>query len=412
MNERGIETKYNRPDELIGAYLTSVVSGVGGRIKSSPDDFVVEEIPAYSPKGEGEHLFLKARKRGMSTPTLIRIICKKFKAREFQIGYAGLKDRDATTTQWISVHLPVRDRREIAARAVDELNAENENFSILESAFHTNKLKLGHLKGNRFVIKAVDLAVPSLEARRLCDAIKRELSERGVPNYFGAQRFGAARNGHTACMAFMRGDYQTAFELLYPFMRDGSPSDGRQADLYKLFVKKNWRKLISETPQAMLRVVASAYQSRLFNLFLSERAGEIDRIYAGQWAQKNDSGAKFISDDEAADNERCRAKAISPTGPIYGPDMRWSSGAAGEAERELYLSQPAPMESLRNPVGGVHLPGERRVMRFFADPIQIDFDDAENSASFAFSLPSGCYATVLLREFMKNEEAESAPLPE
>lgn len=406
------KSSYDRGDDLIGAYLTSGVSGVGGLIKSSPDDFVVEEIPAYSPKGEGEHLFIKARKRGMSTPTLIRIICKKFKAREFQIGYAGLKDRDATTTQWISVHLPVKDRRVIAARAVDELNAENENFSIIESAFHVNKLKLGHLKGNRFVIKVADLAVPAVEAKKICETIKLELSERGVPNYFGAQRFGAARNGHVVCMAFMRGDYQTAFELLYPFMRGGSPADGRQADLYKLFIKKSWRKLVAETPQAMLRVVASAYQSRLFNVFLSERANEIDKIYAGQWAQKNDSGAKFISDDEAADNERCRAKAISPTGPIYGPDMRWSSGVMGEAERELYMSQSAPMESLRNPVGGVHLPGERRAMRFFADPIQINFDEAGNSASFAFSLPSGCYATVLLREFMKNEDAESAPLPE
>ena len=158
-------------------YLTEEITGTGGTIKESPEDFRVEEIPLYAPCGEGEHLYIEFEKKGMTTHQLLRRAAQVFSVAERDIGYAGLKDAKATTTQTISVPL-------IEPEAATQL--EDDQIRILSAVKHRNKLRLGHLAGNRFLIRIAD---PLPESLSRAEKVIEVLQQQGVPNYFGAQRY-------------------------------------------------------------------------------------------------------------------------------------------------------------------------------------------------------------------------------
>ncbi|WP_432822691.1 tRNA pseudouridine(13) synthase TruD, partial [Trichloromonas sp.] len=128
----------------MSSYLTATVPGTGGTIKESPEDFLVEEIPLYPPCGEGEHLYLLVEKEGVSTHDMLHRLAKALKVKEREIGYAGLKDAKARTRQTVSI-------TGVKPEQVKAL--EFEDIRILDARFHGNKLRLGHLAGNRFTIR-------------------------------------------------------------------------------------------------------------------------------------------------------------------------------------------------------------------------------------------------------------------
>ncbi len=170
-------------------YLTADLPGVSGRLKETPEDFLVEEIPAYEPSGEGEHLFLWIEKRDVAADQLVRHLARSLEVSRDDIGVAGLKDKRGVTRQFVSV----------PARAADRLEAANaEEVHVLSATRHTNKLRTGHLKGNRFsILLRTDSAPESLDAAQ---HIVERLKQLGVPNYYGEQRFGTG--GETAVLGF------------------------------------------------------------------------------------------------------------------------------------------------------------------------------------------------------------------
>ena len=154
------------------------------RFKQSPRDFVVEEIPLYDFSGEGEHLVMFVRKKSLSTMEMVGIFARFLGIKNRDIGYAGMKDKHAMTKQYISIH---KQHEEALERF------EHEGIKILSKVYHNNKIRIGHLKGNRFYIKLKKVNPTS--ALKLDEALKN-ISKSGMPNYFGFQRFGNDGNNH------------------------------------------------------------------------------------------------------------------------------------------------------------------------------------------------------------------------
>jgi tRNA pseudouridine13 synthase len=175
-------------------FVTPELPGTGGEVRATPEDFEVEEVGAYAPSGEGPHLFVFVEKRGRNTRDVARELALALRVSERDIGVAGQKDRHALTRQFFSV----------PGRAPDDARSlSGEGWRVLSAALHGNKLKTGHLKGNRFRIRIRNAAPDCLERAR---AVARALEERGFPNAFGPQRFG--RDGQNAQLgrALVRGE--------------------------------------------------------------------------------------------------------------------------------------------------------------------------------------------------------------
>lgn len=346
-------------------YLTHELPGIGGEIRARHADFLVEEQPLYRPCGEGEHLYLMVEKRGLGTPEMVDLVAAHFGVRRSAVGTAGMKDAQAITRQVVSVHTPGK-------RLESFPMLRHESVSVLWADQHTNKLRTGHLAGNRFSIKIRGVAMTDAP-RGL--RILRELERRGLPNYFGPQRFGAKSDNHHVGRAVLTGESK--------------------------------RRMPTQKRKLML----NALQSAVFNEVLAERvrAGTMDRLSAGDVAFKHDSGAVFAVDGALADSEetlvRLREFAISPSGPMWGAKMMRASGAAGDAELQAlgkFDLTPEAFEASRQ--AGL-VPGIRRPLRVAVRDAEIEggIDEHGPHVRVAFDLPGGAYATTVLREIMKND---------
>ena len=152
---------------------------LAARIRSVPDDFLVEEIAGFQAHGEGEHLLLTIEKRSLNTAEAAKRLATWAGLPEMAIGYAGMKDRHAVTRQRFSVHLPRRIAPDLSTLQADD-------FKVLESVWHNRKLPRGALAGNRFV-----LTLREVQGQRdAIDARLAQVAARGIPNWFGGQRFG------------------------------------------------------------------------------------------------------------------------------------------------------------------------------------------------------------------------------
>lgn len=340
-----------RPTSSALPHVTSEVPPIPGTLRGSPEDFEVVEIPAYAPAGEGEHLFLRIRKRDWTTPLAVRRMAEALGVDPGAAGWAGLKDRHAVTEQWVSLH------RADASRA---LALGIEGIEVLEAVPHTSKLRTGHLRANRF-----GLRVRGTPHDRLQDvqAVLARLAETGVPNYFGEQRFGREGDNYTRA---------------HRWLVEGGRAPRSRFD----------RKLL-----------ASAFQSALFNQRVATRVarGELGRIFPGELARKEDSGGLFVVEDVAEAQARADAWQISPTGPMFGPKMRWPEDEAREAERALLAEAGLTPEQLVRI--GRSGEGTRR-------PVRVRLQDArlrveEDGFTLAFTLPKGSYATVVMEEVLK-----------
>ncbi|MEF2278125.1 tRNA pseudouridine(13) synthase TruD [Deinococcus sp. YIM 134068] len=321
--------------------------GTGGRLRSAPEDFRVEEVPAYPLSGEGDHLYLHIEKTGHTTAHVLRELSARLGVRDRDVGVAGLKDRHAVTTQWISV--PARFGDRVAAFALDGVR-------VLETRRHTNKLGLGHLRGNRFVVRVRDAAGTADTAA----ATLAELVARGVPNYFGPQRFGLRGLNAEEGLRVLRGESR----LRDPRVR---------------------------------RFLTTSVQSMVFNRFLSLRLerGLFDRLVVGDMAKKHDTGGVFLVKDAGAESPRAGRGEVSATGTLFGKKARPLTGDAGELEREALATfglTPEAFASRR---------GDRRLTRVFPEEARVTPE--EDGYTVAFTLPRGSFATSVLREIMKTD---------
>lgn len=393
-------------------FLTADIPGTGGTIKDSPGDFVVTEIPSYLPCGSGEHLYLTIEKRGLTTLEAVRRVAVALKVPEREVGYAGLKDAVGVTTQTIS--LPrVRPDAALALRL--------EGLTPLDAAFHTNKLKPGHLKGNRFRITVRGVAAG---AERIAAAVLDILAERGVPNYFGSQRYGAQGNSHQIGRAMLQGEWRRAVDCLIgspDAVRDeawrGAIAAYRQGDLagalrlmprgcrterevlQRLVARPDqWEKAFAAVHPRLKKLYLSAFQSFLFDRVVAARLDRLDRVMTGDLAWKHSNGACFLVADAAEEQPRTERFEISPSGPMFGPRMTLPAGEPLAIETAV-LAAEGVSDELTGGSAVFRLEGERRPLRVpLGEP---SFEVDSGVLMLSFSLPRGSYATSVVREITK-----------
>ncbi len=337
--------------------VTADLPGCGGRVKASPEDFRVDEIPAYPPSGAGPHLWLLVEKRDRTTRDVVRELARVLGVPDRDAGCAGLKDRAAVTTQWISFP---------AARDPDPASLAGPGYRVLQASRHGNKLRTGHLRGNRFLVtvRGGDLA----RARACADALRA----RGFANYFGPQRFGAA---------------------------------GRNADLGRalLLGRRDPEAERAARDRFLRRLVLSAWQARVFNAWLAERLR--DGLFAvalpGDVLKRLDSGGLFVCEAPEVDAPRVRSFACSPAGPMFGHKMPGAAGEALAREERLLAAEGVTRADLARGRGETE--GTRRAARL---PVDLTLEPAEGGFRARFELPRGSYATVLLEELVKGGAVE------
>jgi len=393
-------------------YLTIDIPGTGGIIKETPEDFLVEEVPLYLPCGEGEHTYVTIEKRGLTTLEAVRRISRALGVPDREIGYAGMKDAVGVTRQTVSIP-------RVSPDVCSALNLPG--IAVLASVRHRNKLRLGHLAGNRFRVRVREVGD---EASERAEAVLAVLTARGVPNYFGAQRYGLHGNSHLIGRAMVRGEWRTAFDYVIgdPLaMRDerwrGAIEAYRRGDLeesIRLFpghcrTERDILQRLLKRPDAhekafyaihprLKKLYLSAYQSSLFDRLLAERLDALDRVMAGDLAMKHENGACFLVTDAAAEQPRAAAFEISPTGPMFGFRMLFPEGEPRAMEEALLAAEELELSSFNLP-GGLAMDGERRPLRV---PLREPSAMMDNDALIlSFALPRGSYATSVLREVVK-----------
>lgn len=326
-----------------------------GRYKESPEDFVVEEQPAYEPSGHGDHVWMWIEKRGQSTLDMLHELAERLDRDEREFGIAGLKDAQAVSRQWVSLE------------HVDPARCEGlrgERFTVQRVSRHANKLRMGHLRGNRFEIV---LRGTGPDDVRIAQQALDEIARSGVPNYFGEQRFGK------------RGaNLQKGIDVL----------------------RGNARAFAARMPRRVFGLVISAVQSEVFNRVVGKRLASLGTLWPGDLAFQHRNGAVFAVTDAAREQPRADSFLLSPSGPMPGPEMPQPEGEA------LALEASALAEIGLDAAAFAGLPfrlarGERRPLRVpvtdvAATPVTAD------SLRVSFALPRGAYATAVLRELLSD----------
>ncbi|MGB5260015.1 MAG: tRNA pseudouridine(13) synthase TruD [Gammaproteobacteria bacterium] len=325
-----------------------------GQIRQVAEDFRVTEIPLIEPAGAGEHVWVQVQKRNANTPVIAERLASVAGVHPRKVSFAGMKDRHAVTEQWFSVHLPGRDDP-------DWTQLDDDNTRVLAHARHGRKLQRGALRGNAFrlVIREVtgDVEVLGQRLHQVCTS--------GVPNYFGAQRFG----------------------------RDGSNLQTAE----RLFANPRLR--LSRNQRSM---ALSSMRSLLFNRVLSERVAMDcwDRPVTGDAMQLEGSHSFFIAD--AIDDDllrRVREHDIHPTGPLCGQGTIVVTGECLDIENRVLAAYADNIAGL----AAAGLRNDRRALRVMPGDFTWNWP-AENCLELMFSLPAGSYATAVLRELIEYRE--------
>ncbi|MEN8149071.1 MAG: tRNA pseudouridine(13) synthase TruD [Planctomycetota bacterium] len=391
-------------------WLTRDLPGTGGAMRERLEDFVVEEIPLYEPVGVGEHLYVTIQKVGISTHEAVRRVARALGVPERSIGYAGLKDARAIAIQTLSV-----------AGVPDDPVIEDDAVSLVAAKRHGNKLRPGHLRGNRFHIRVRGTVDDGPDRAR---AILDDLTERGVPNRFGPQRFGSKGDADLVGRGLIRGDPEAAVDALLftpgPIEETGRVAEarelGRAGDLegarrafpasYRaerqvlevLIRGGDAERALRRVPKPVRKIHLSAYQSRLFNRLVDDRLATLGTLEEGDLAYLHDRGAVFTVEDAAAEQARADAFEISPSGPLFGRKVKLAEGEPGERERALLETEGLDLRAFG--ASGIRLSGERRPFRVPLGEARVR-PDGDGAIMVSFALPRGSFATAVMAEVMK-----------
>lgn len=329
---------------------------VKGAIKTTPDDFIVQEILSFEPSGSGEHAFVYVEKWGENTDFIARQLARFTQTKSRDIGFAGLKDRHGRTSQWFSIHLPGREDP-------DWNEFQGEQFKALTSTRNDRKLRRGAIKVNQFTLTLRDLDQTASSLLSRLAAIQ----QKGVPNYFGPQRFG--RDGNNV---------EQALELIRNPARRINPN--------------------------LRGILLSAARSEIFNQILSERVrlGNWDQSIPGDVYMFCDSKSHFEADADAEDiKERIQQKIIHPSGPLVGENPSGARAEAAEIENRILGNFIELREGLR----AEKLDSLRRPYRLIPGCLTSTIPD-DRSLTIQFTLPAGAYATTVLRELIAFEASQ------
>ncbi|MDE2249014.1 MAG: tRNA pseudouridine(13) synthase TruD [Xanthomonadaceae bacterium] len=317
-----------------------------GHLRARPEDFQVEEILGYDADGAGEHALLWVEKRGANTDWVARELAKFAGVSPVAVGYAGMKDRHALTRQAFSVQLAGKPDPDWSAFPHAQVN-------VLAATRHARKLKRGALRGNRFVLVLRE----AQGDRALAAQVLQQIAARGVPNYFGEQRFG----------------------------REG----GNLAQARAMFAGRR----VDRDKRSLL---LSAARSQIFNEVLAARVerGAWDAALDGEiWSlagSRSWFGPEPFGDALAA---RLASGDIHPSGPLWGQGEPPSQGEAGALERAVAAANADLVAGL----AAARMDQERRPLRLLPKELKWRWlDDA--ALELSFELPAGAYATVVVRE--------------
>ncbi len=325
---------------------------VPGRYKVAPEDFVVVEEELYAPSGEGDHVWLRLRKRGLSTMQAVEMLARALDRRDRDFGFAGMKDAFAVTEQWLSLeHADVARVRALAL----------EGLEVVAVTRHANKLRPGHLRGNRFDLVLRGVGSEHVEALNVNLA---ELQRTGVPNYFGEQRFGKRGANLDKGLDLLRGDLAHAARRI---------------------------------PKKLLTLLLASVQSEVFNQVLVRRLDRMGTLLLGDVAILHTNGAAFLVEDAAAEQPRCDAFELSPSGPMPGPKCLAPRGEPGAMEAAVLAEMDLdPALFGKSPHRSNE--GERRSLRMQVRDVEVVAQG--DAVRLRFALPRGGYATSVLRELL------------
>lgn len=406
----------------------SECDGIGGRLKAFPDDFVVEEIPAdIKEDTEGKYTLAFVRTRNWETNRLIRSIARAMGISRKRIYFAGTKDKRAVTTQVMVFDAPMEQVLSLSLKDVSILNA----YRV------ANPIFLGDLRGNRFEVIIRDVGDNPLENAE-CTA--ETVKSRGFPNFFGVQRFGSIRPiTHMVGKKLIKKDFEGAVKT---YLGNPVELEGKEAyearkffeetedfsESLKLYPKYlmferamlnhlvsnpgDYKGAIRSLPENLSRMFVHAYQSYLFNKILSRRIKEglISDVLEGDVVMTVEKGLpskRELFMVKAHNLERIRKKVSEgkavPTAIVFGSQPYFAEKKQGEIEREIIENEGIKPEDFIFPEPGfLTSRGNRRAMLSQVMDLKISYNG--ESLSLSFSLPKGCYATSLLREFMKTDE--------
>lgn len=322
---------------------------IAARLRASPEDFVVDEQLGFEPSGGGQHVLLRVRKRNANTEWVQRELARQAGCKPMDVGYAGLKDRNAVTTQYFTVP---RGRRTVESW----LEIVAPDYQVLTAVAHDRKLPRGALASNRFTITLRDVTgdLASVAARLTA------LADLGVPNYFGPQRFGRDA-----------GNLRSAVDGRAPRARDQHG------------------------------FALSAARALLFNMVLAERVldGSWCQLHVGDVANLDDSGSVFrVPAVDAALLERVAQLDIHPTGPLWGEGEPLTEGVVREREAAVAARYPSVLQLLATD----RVKASRRALRLAVRELAHDWLDA-TTLRVSFALTAGSFATTVLRELVATE---------
>jgi len=335
-------------DQLLGPRAHGGVCGAAV-LKAVPEDFQVDEVLDIPLSGAGEHLWLWVEKRNLNTEEAARRLARAAGVPVRSISYAGLKDRQALTRQWFSLHLPGKVDPELS-------KAEDETLKILRSCRHQRKLQRGAHTANGFTLRLTELQADQAELDARLESIKTH----GVPNYFGLQRFG-----------FEGGNVQGAREY---------------AERQELPVQRNLRSRL-----------LSAGRSYLFNRVLAERvrAGSWNKAQVGDLLAFTDSRSFFPAGEAECSDPRLAVLDLHPTGPLWGAEDSPTAADINVLEAAVAATEPSIAKWLAE-AGMKH---ERRILRLPINGLSWHYPEPD-ILQLEFVLPTGCFATAVVRELV------------
>lgn len=330
------------PPRLLGGALGSAV------FKSKASDFQVDELLGFTPSGDGEHCLAWIEKIGRNTNEVATEIAKVLGVRKRLISHCGLKDKSAVTRQWFSLHLPGKPSPELST-------LRGEGWRTLSVTRNLRKLHRGSHDGNRFTIRLCDCEFAKEVAEQRWDQISR----RGVPNYFGPQRFGIRGQNVPMAIEMMTGE--TTVE-----------------------------------DRALRGILISAARSYLFNAFVGDRvaAGCFERVLDGEVFGFANNRSLVLPDNLHGDEaERVARGELELTAPLWGDGELASRGEVFEREQSVVANYPRIVDGLKQ----FNLRQERRVMKVRPSNPSLAWED-DTTVVLRFDLPKGTYATTVLRE--------------
>ena len=323
------------------------------RFKSQPADFIVEEILPFEPSGEGEHACLLIEKEGENTDWVAGQLARFAGVKRNAVSYAGRKDRHGITRQWFTVWMPGKEQP-------DWNQFSTETVRVLQATQHGKKLRTGALKGNRFTITLRDVTANQAVLNERLQLI----AEKGVPNYYGEQRFG--HNGINVERAMM--------------MFSGTFRAHRNKRSIYLSAARSW----------------------LYNRILATRVNDGSWLtyQSGDVPGFQDSGSLILRDHDEALMARIESGAVSLTVPLWGKGEMLSSDGVKSLEESVAAEYPELCQGLE----GEGLKQERKAVRLIPVDVNSQWSD-DTTLQLSFTLPKGCFATAVLRELVIcNEE--------